>query len=115
VTEPAIEGRQHALSVARQCQEIRVSDLAVTLERTLQANDRGRYLEALRPELVSRVREVLREQRHGVGRRKGIPRERRVRDDPDEAELCEGARGPARLRAPSEPLMGSLVVLMSGP
>ena len=111
----SIERRDNALAAVCDCQQVRVGELPIGLQSSLQALDGSRDLEAVRPEFVAGVTEVLVEKCQCLGWSESVSREGRIRDNSDESKLGERARGPARVRASGEPAMRCIMMLMSRP
>lgn len=80
-----------------------------------EGSESRRNPKCIRPELVTRMIHILREQLDGCSRSERVPGECGVGEDPYEAELGEWAGCPPRVSARAEPSMRSRMVFVSGP
>jgi len=113
--EPSIERRDDTLAPANQGDEVSVRELPMTLQGPFEGLARGRRLQRVSPETMSRVYQVLSEQRNCLPRRQRIAREGRVGHHTNKPELRDRAGGPARRPPRSEPAMRGVMMLVGRP
>lgn len=98
-----------------QRQEVRVGELFMPLQLAGNGSECFCNGKIFDPEVMILVREIRRKKNESIGRREGVARERRVRDQPNQSELCHRARRPTPVATRSKPAMRRLVMLMSRP
>lgn len=113
--QAAVKSGKHALALAGESQQVRVGKLPVALQAGFHCLYRCRNLEAVRPEFMSRMRQILGQKRQRRHRLKTLPGESRIRHNPHEAQLRERAGGPAIPCTSAKPPLGGFVVLVGRP
>lgn len=98
-----------------QCEEVGVGNLLMALQLAWDGTESLRDGKILDPEVMVLVSQVSGKQNQSISRRERIPRERRVRDQANQPELCDRARGPTRFSPRSEPPMCRVVMLVGRP